>query len=526
MTPFTTSAKDPVISIRGLSASYGERRVLHGVDLEMYRGEIFVLLGGSGSGKTTLLKQVLGLAKPDAGTILVNGVDITACAASELTAVRRRIGVAFQGSALFSSMTIAENVALPLQELTQLADPIIALMVWMKLKAVGLANESDFLPHQLSGGMKKRAAIARAMALDPDILVFDEPSAGLDPIVAAGLDELILFLKRGFGMTVLVVTHEMQSALQIADRMALLHDGELVTVGTREEFVATHHPRARQFLERTAGPRTARRRPTGSRPLSCEGFTMSLEAKVGVFVIVSLLVLGATVYFVRTTQDVRGQVVYTTYLRYAGGIAAGTPVLFAGIRVGQVASVRPSAADPTRIEITFTVKAGTPVNEESIARVGSVTLMSSPTLFLTGGSNNARRLGPGELVPSQEAVGQTEIAARFATLADSANDVMTLLKQEVPAVTGEARAVLANLREISGTKNQKHVESYPGRTEHDGAARVAEDRAHHRTHDRAHRSRGRTGRVGQAAGGQSRSRGHQRQHHRRCRSRAADQRSG
>ncbi len=186
---------------------------------------------------------------------------------------------------------------------------------------------------------------------------------------------------------------------------------------------------------------------------------MSLEARVGVFVIVSLLVLGATVYFVRTAQDVRGQVVYTTYLRHAGGIATGTPVLFAGIRVGQIASVRPSAADPTRIEITFAVKAGTPVNAESIARVGSVTLMSSPTLFLTGGSNNARRLGPGEVVPAQEAISANEIAARLATLADSANDVMALLKHEVPAVTGEARATLANLREISGPKNQKHVES-------------------------------------------------------------------
>jgi phospholipid/cholesterol/gamma-HCH transport system substrate-binding protein len=186
---------------------------------------------------------------------------------------------------------------------------------------------------------------------------------------------------------------------------------------------------------------------------------MTLEAKVGVFVIVSLLVLGATVYFVRTSQDVRGQVVYTTYLRYAGGVADGTPVLYAGIRVGQVASVRPSAADPTRIEITFTVKAGTPVNEESVARVGGVTLMSSPALLLSSGSNHARRLGPGESVRSQEAVTQAEIAARFATLADSANDVMLLLKQEVPAVTGEARAALANLREISGTKNQKHIES-------------------------------------------------------------------
>jgi phospholipid/cholesterol/gamma-HCH transport system substrate-binding protein len=186
---------------------------------------------------------------------------------------------------------------------------------------------------------------------------------------------------------------------------------------------------------------------------------MTLEAKVGVFVIVSLLVLGATVYSVRTTQNVRGQVVHTTYLRQAGGIAAGTPVLFAGIRVGQVASVQPSAADPTRIEITFTVKPGTPVNEESIARVGGVTLMSSPALFLTSGSNNARRLSPGESVRSQEAVSQTEIAARFATLADNANDVMVLLKHEVPAITGEARAALANLREISGARNQEHIDS-------------------------------------------------------------------
>ena len=148
-----------------------------------------------------------------------------------------------------------------------------------------------------------------------------------------------------------------------------------------------------------------------------------------------------------------------TSLRHAGGIAVGTSVLFAGIRVGQVTSVGPSPADPTRIEITFAVKAGTPVNEESIARVGSVTLMSSPTLFLTGGSNSARRLGPGEVVPSQEATGANEIAARLATVADNANDLMTLLKQEVPAVTGEARAVLANFREISGTKNQKQVEA-------------------------------------------------------------------
>jgi phospholipid/cholesterol/gamma-HCH transport system ATP-binding protein len=176
MTLASTSTGDPVISIRGLSVSYEQRHVLHQVDLDLYRGEIFVLLGGSGSGKTTLLKQVLGLGRPDAGSIRVNGTDITSCSTRELTAVRRRIGVAFQASALFNSLTVEENVALPLQELTPLADPVIALMVWLKLKAVGLAGAGTLLPHQLSGGMKKRAAIARAMALDPEILVFDEPS--------------------------------------------------------------------------------------------------------------------------------------------------------------------------------------------------------------------------------------------------------------------------------------------------------------------------------------------------------------
>ena len=254
MTRVNASSRSPRSRLAACPRATATRRVLHGVDLEMYRGEIFVLLGGSGSGKTTLLRQVLALAKPDAGTIVVDGIDITSCSASELAAVRRRIGVAFQGSALFNSMTIAENVALPLQELTQLADPVIALMVWMKLKAVGLADESDFFPHQLSGGMKKRAAIARALALDPDILVLDEPSAGLDSIVAAGLDELILFLKRGFGMTILVVTHAMESALHIGDRIALLHEGGLIAGGTREEFLETDHPRARQFLERIPDP--------------------------------------------------------------------------------------------------------------------------------------------------------------------------------------------------------------------------------------------------------------------------------
>jgi len=243
------AAREVVISIRGVSAAYGGVRVLDGVDLDVHRGEIVALLGGSGSGKTTLLKQVLGLAKPASGTITIGGVDVTTCPAADLTAVRRRIGVAFQESALFNSLTVEENAALPLQELTPLADSVVALMVWMKLEAVGLAGAARLYPRELSGGMRKRAAIARAIALDPEILVLDEPSAGLDPIIAAGVDELIVFLKQAFDMTILVVTHALDSAFRIADRLAMLHHGALVAVGTPAQVKASAQPRVRQFLE-------------------------------------------------------------------------------------------------------------------------------------------------------------------------------------------------------------------------------------------------------------------------------------
>ena len=185
---------------------------------------------------------------------------------------------------------------------------------------------------------------------------------------------------------------------------------------------------------------------------------MSTEAKVGVFVVLSLLVLGATAYFVRTTQNVRGQVVYTTYFRYAGGIGPGTPVLFGGIRVGQVTAVRPAPADPTQIEVLFAVRPGTPVNEQCTVRVGSVSLMSSPALFVTTGSNDARRLNSGEVMRSQEAVSQDEIARRIATVSATANDLLLDLRRELPPLTTEARAVLANLNQITGPRNQKQID--------------------------------------------------------------------
>src|SRR6202034_1556367 len=184
------------------------------------------------------------------GSVFVKGIDITRCSETELRAVRRSIGVAFQSAALFNSLSVTDNVALALREHTSLAPSIIDLMVWLNLAAVGVAEFGHLHPQELSGGMKKRAAVARALALDPEILVFDEPSAGLDPIVAAELDELILALKKAVKMTVLVVTHEMASAFRIADRMAMLYNGSLIAVGTKEELQSSSHPRIRQFLDR------------------------------------------------------------------------------------------------------------------------------------------------------------------------------------------------------------------------------------------------------------------------------------
>lgn len=240
----------PAISVRDLRVKYGEREILHGVNFDARAGETLVILGGSGSGKSTLLRTLVGLESPSGGSIWIRGKDFVTMPQVERDELRKRMGMSFQGGALFGSMTVAENVALPLHEHTQLDDSTIDIMVRLKLNQVGLSGFENYMPAQLSGGMKKRAAVARALAMDPEILFFDEPSAGLDPIIAAGIDELIVKLKKAFHITMLVVTHELASAFLIADRMILLDKGNIVADGTPTELRESRQPRVRQFLDR------------------------------------------------------------------------------------------------------------------------------------------------------------------------------------------------------------------------------------------------------------------------------------
>jgi phospholipid/cholesterol/gamma-HCH transport system ATP-binding protein len=245
---------EAMISLRNLRVSYGEREILHGISFDVMRGETLVILGGSGSGKSTLLRTLVGLEKPSSGEIWLKGKNIAVISTAEMDEIRKRIGMSFQGGALFGSMSVGENVALPLREHTKLENPTIEIILRLKLDQVGLSGFENYMPSQLSGGMKKRAAVARALAMDPEILFFDEPSAGLDPIIAAGVDELILDLKKAFHMTIIVVTHELASAFLIADRMVLIDKGNVVAIGPTAELRASTHPRVRQFLDRVAEP--------------------------------------------------------------------------------------------------------------------------------------------------------------------------------------------------------------------------------------------------------------------------------
>lgn len=244
--------KKKVIEVEGVISHYDGRAILKGVSMDVREGEIMVVMGGSGSGKSTLLRHLMALEQPSGGRIRILGHDLATLDGMGLVALRKRMGVAFQGGALFSSMTVGENIMLPLYEHTDLDRMTMEIMVRMKLEVVNLAGYEGLMPSQLSGGMVKRAAMARAMIMDPTILFCDEPSAGLDPIVADALDDLILRMRDATGVSVVVVTHELDSAMKIADRVTVLDRGEILFMGTVPELQASPNKRIQNMLQRRA----------------------------------------------------------------------------------------------------------------------------------------------------------------------------------------------------------------------------------------------------------------------------------
>jgi phospholipid/cholesterol/gamma-HCH transport system ATP-binding protein len=240
----------PVIEAKELVKRFGARTVMDCLSFEVRRGEILVILGPSGCGKSTLLRCLIGLQPPDQGSVQVLGTDIYGASPEALDAVRRGIGMTFQDGALFGSLTLAENVELPLKEFTGLAPSTRRILAKIKLGMVGLADAVERYPAEISGGMRKRAALARAMALDAGVLLFDEPSAGLDPVTSASLDQLLLRLNRALGSTIIVVTHELESAFAIADRLFLMDKGRIVASGDSESLRQTENPIARRFVDR------------------------------------------------------------------------------------------------------------------------------------------------------------------------------------------------------------------------------------------------------------------------------------
>lgn len=240
--------KEVIAEVKDLVKKFGERTVLDGVNLKIYRGETCVIMGGSGCGKSTLLRHMIGNIKPTSGSVFLLGKEITHLYGQQLDEVRKKIGMSFQSSALFDSMNVGENVSLPLKEHTRLEKSVMDIMLKMKLELVGLRGFEDLMPSELSGGMKKRVGLARAIVMDPQIIFYDEPTAGLDPIVAAVIDKLIMDLSKKLQVTSVVVTHDMKSVMSIADRIVMLYEGRVLESGTPDEIRASKNEMVQQFI--------------------------------------------------------------------------------------------------------------------------------------------------------------------------------------------------------------------------------------------------------------------------------------
>ena len=259
-------AEEPVIVVEHVAKSFGGRTVLEDVSFTVNRGQTVVVIGASGCGKTTLIRIMVGAYRPDSGRVVLFGQDLADLTGEGLAAVCKRFGMVFQFGALYNSLTAGENIALPLREHTELDDDIIDIMVDMKLRLVGMEGIQDLMPEQLSGGMKKRVGLARALALEPEVLFYDEPTGGVDPVMAGVINELIVGLQEAVGVTSVVVTHDMWSAFKLADYILMLHEGRVVARGTPDEIRSSDDPIVRQFI--TGSPEGPAQAAGGAGPSS------------------------------------------------------------------------------------------------------------------------------------------------------------------------------------------------------------------------------------------------------------------
>ncbi|BBD08834.1 ABC transporter ATP-binding protein [Desulfovibrio ferrophilus] len=246
---------EPIIELKNIRKRFGDHEVLKGLELAIRPGTVSVIIGGSGGGKSVLLKHVIGLLKPDEGQVFVDGQDTVPLSERELTEIRKKFGVLFQEAALFDSMNVEENVAFPLVEHTKLSAAEIQRVVAEKLASVGLSGQGPKMPSELSGGMRKRVGLARAVALDPKIVLFDEPTSGLDPVMGANINDLILRTRDEFGATCVVISHDIQATFAIADEIFMLYDGKIIASGTPESIKDSQDPVVQQFIQGKAeGP--------------------------------------------------------------------------------------------------------------------------------------------------------------------------------------------------------------------------------------------------------------------------------
>jgi phospholipid/cholesterol/gamma-HCH transport system substrate-binding protein len=466
--PAPAVAPEPIIRVRDLVVGFGSKIVMKGLNLDIRRGEILGFVGPSGQGKSVLTRTILGLVPKRAGTIEVFGEDVDGLTVTRRRQIEQRWGVLFQQGALFSALTVKQNIQMPMREHLNLSDRLLDEFARLKIEMVGLKPDAaDKLPSELSGGMIKRAALARSLALDPEILFLDEPTSGLDPIGAGEFDELVATLKQTLGLTVFMVTHDLDSLYTACDRIAALGDGQIIAQGTIAEMLASDHPWLRAYFHgkrgRAAGltpaahgvpPRTARAPPRQGIADPME--TRANYALIGAFTLAVLVAAFGFVFWLQggSRSQVR-QAVRIVFSGSVGGLAKGSTVAFNGIKVGEVMDVRLLPQDPRRVVAIVEVERTTPLRADTRARLDSAMLTGVSTISLSGGNADAPALTPGsgDQMPTifADSSDIQDMMAAAKQIAQRADDVLQRLDKVVAGNEGAITRTLANVETFSKT---------------------------------------------------------------------------